>query len=144
LLWGVTKTRILGLDIGDRRIGVAMSDPQGILASPLTIIDRTDEPSDINAIIDIIERNQVVVVVVGLPLSMNGTAGPQAQKVLSFTQELSKHTKVPIEHRDERLTTVSAQRLLKMNRKRRRVRDDAAAAALILQGYLDEGASLKG
>ena len=135
---GVAETRSLGLDIGDRWIGVAMSDPQGILASPLTIIDRTDESSDISAIIDIIEQNQVVVVVVGLPLSMNGAIGSQAEKVQSFTQELSKHTKVPIEYRDERLTTVSAQRLLRMSRKGRRLRDDAFAAALILQGYLDE------
>lgn len=118
---------------------MAMSDPQGILASPLTIIDRTDESSDISAIIDIIEQNQVGVVVVGLPLSMNGAIGSQAEKVRDFAQELSKHTKVPIEYRDERLTTVSAQRLLRMSRKGRRLRDDALAAALILQGYLDEG-----
>jgi putative Holliday junction resolvase len=139
----VKKTRILGLDIGDRRIGVAMSDPRGILASPLAIIDRTDESSDISAILDIVERNQVGVVVVGLPFSMNGSIGPQAEKVQSFTQELSKHTKVPIEYRDERLTTVSAQRLLRMSRKGRRVRDDAIAAALILQGYLDKGLFLE-
>lgn len=134
----MVKTRRLGLDIGDRRIGVAMSDPQGILASPLTIINRTDEPSDINAILAIIEQNQVGVVVVGLPLSLNGSIGPQAEKVSGFVRELSKHIKVPLELRDERLTTVSARRLMKMTKKGSKVRDDAMAAALILQGYLDE------
>ena len=117
---------------------MAMSDPQGILASPFTIIDRTNELSGINAILAIIEQNQVGVIVVGLPISMNGNIGPQAEKVQVFARELSKHTKVPLEFRDERLTTVSAQRLIRMTRKNRKVRDDAMAAALILQGYLDE------
>lgn len=134
----MAETRSLGLDIGDRWIGVAMSDPQGILASPLTIIDRTDEPSDINAILAIIDQNQVGAVVVGLPLSMKGSIGSQAEKVQGFAQELSEHTKIPIEYRDERLTTVEAQRLMKMTKKGRKDRDDAVAAALILQEYLDE------
>jgi len=134
----VAETRSLGLDIGDRWIGVAMSDPQGILASPLTIIRRTDESSGINAILAIIDQNQVGMVVAGLPLSMNGSIGSQAEKVQGFVQELSAHTKVPIEYRDERLTTVEAQRLMKMTRKGRKDRDDAVAAALILQEYLDE------
>jgi len=134
----VGKTRSLGLDIGDRRIGVAMSDPQGILASPLTIINRADEPSDINAILAIIDQNQVGAVVVGLPLSLNGSLGPQAEKVQDFAHQLRRHTEVTVEFRDERLTTASAQRLMKMTGKDRRSRDDAMAAALILQGYLDE------
>ncbi|MGB2813860.1 MAG: Holliday junction resolvase RuvX [Dehalococcoidales bacterium] len=134
----MAETRSLGLDIGDRWIGVAMSDPRGILASPLTIISRTDEPSDINAILAIIDQNQVGAVVVGLPLSLKGSIGSQAEKVQGFAQELSAHTKVPIEYRDERLTTVEAQRLMKMTKKGRKDRDDAVAAALILQEYLDE------
>lgn len=134
----MAETRSLGLDIGDRWIGVAMSDPLGILASPLTIIRRTDEPSDINAILAIIDQNQVGVVVAGLPLSMKGSIGSQAEKVQGFAQELSAHTKIPIEYRDESLTTVEAQRLMKMTKKGRKDRDDAVAAALILQEYLDE------
>ncbi len=134
----MAKTRSLGLDIGDRRIGVAMSDPQGILASPLTIINRTDEKSDIDAILAIVDQNQVVVVVVGLPLSMNGSIGPQAEKVQDFARRLSRHAEVPIEFRDERLTTVDARRIIKMNRKSRKTKDDAMAAALILQSYLEE------
>jgi len=115
-----------------------MSDPQGILASPHTIIRRTDELSGINAILAIIDQNQVEAVVVGLPLSLKGSIGSQAEKVQSFVQELSAHTKVPIEYRDERLTTVEAQRLMRMTKKGRKDRDDAVAAALILQEYLDE------
>ena len=134
----MAETRSLGLDIGDRWIGVAMSDPQGILASPLTIIRRTDESSGINAILAIIDQNQVGVVVAGLPLSMKGSIGSQAEKVQDFAQELSAHTKIPIEYRDERLTTVEAQRLMRMTKKGRKDRDDAMAAALILQGYLEE------
>jgi len=134
----VVKTRSLGLDIGDRRIGVAMSDPQGILASPLTIIERTDEPADISAILAIIEQNEVGMVIAGLPLSLRGDIGPQAAKVSDFIRELSKHTKVPVELRDERLTTVSARRLMRTLGKPRKARDDAVAAALILQEYLDE------
>ena len=134
-------TRSLGLDIGDRRIGVALSDPGGILASPFTIIDRRDESQDVQAIIDIIDQNQVEQIVAGLPRSMNGSIGKQAEKVKAFVQSLSAHTKVPIEFRDERLTTVSAKRLIQAaitKKTRRKARDDAVAAALILQGYLDE------
>ena len=135
----MAETRSLGLDIGDRWIGVAMSDPQGILASPFTIIRRADDSSDISAIVAIIDQNQVGMVVIGLPLSMKGSIGSQAEKVQVFGRELSKSTKVPIEYRDERLTTVDARRIIKMNRKSPKTKDDAMAAALILQGYLDEG-----
>ena len=137
------KTRSLGLDIGDKRIGVALSDPDGILATPLTIIDRMDDKQDIETIINIISQYQVKQIIVGLPRSMDGSLGKQAEKVSTFAQKLCRYTKVPVEFRDERLTTVSAKRLMqtvKKTRKRKtKVRDDAIAAALILQGYLDEG-----
>jgi len=131
----------LGLDIGDKRIGVALSDPQGILASPLTIIDRRDERLDLEAITNIVNQHQVQQIIVGLPRSMNGSIGKQAEKVQAFTQRLCQHTEVPVEFRDERLSTVSAKRLMQSVSKkkiRNKVRDDAIAAALILQGYLDE------
>ena len=134
-------TRSLGLDIGDKRIGVALSDPGGILASPFTIISRSHETADIKAIIDIISQHQVNRVIVGLPRSMNGSIGKQAEKVEAFTRKLCSHTEVPVEFRDERLTTVSAKRLMQAastKKTRRKARDDAVAAALILQGYLDE------
>ena len=120
---------------------MALSDPGGILASPFTIIDCRGERQDIEAIIDIINQHQVEQIVVGLPRSMNGSIGKQAEKVQAFVQKLCSHTEVPVEFRDERLTTVSARRLMQAantKKTRRRARDDAVAAALILQGYLDE------
>jgi putative Holliday junction resolvase len=133
--------RSLGLDIGDKRIGVALSDPGGLLASPLTIINRRYETADIRAITDIVSQHQVEHIIVGLPRSMDGSLGQQAEKVKDFVQGLRGHTDVPVEFRDERLTTVSARRLMRDSRTRKareRARDDAIAAALILQGYLDE------
>jgi len=138
----VDITRSLGLDIGDKRIGVALSDPEGILASPFTIINCRDEESDIEAITNIVNQQEVKQIVVGLPRSMDGSLGKQAEKVEAFVQKLCSHTEVPVEFRDERLTTVSAKRLMRaVNTKktREKVRHDAIAAALILQGYLDEG-----
>jgi len=131
----------LGLDIGDKRIGVALSDSASILASPFTIIDRRDERQDIETIIDIVNQQQVKQIVVGLPRSLNGSIGKQAEKVKAFVEKLCSHIEVPVEFRDERLTTVSAKRLMQAantKKTRRRDRDDAVAAALILQGYLDE------
>ena len=137
----VDITRSLGLDIGDRRIGVALSDPEGKLASPFTIINCKDNTADLAAITDIIHREQVKEVIVGLPRLMDGRLGKQAEKVKLFTQKLRSQNEVPVEFRDERLTTVSVKRLMlstKPSRNRRKTRYDAMAAALILQGYLDE------
>ena len=138
----VIITRILGLDIGDRRIGVALSDPDGILASPFTIINRSDETADVEAITSIISQHQIKQIIVGLPLSMDGSIGKQAEKVKAFTQRLCSHTEVPVVFRDERLSTVSARRLMQavsVKKSKKKARDDAIAAAIILQGYLDEG-----
>jgi putative Holliday junction resolvase len=132
--------RSLGLDIGERRIGVALSDPDGILASPLTIINRTDESLDIEAIIDVVKSKDAGRVIVGLPYSLDGSLGEQAENVKAFTQKLASRLQVPVEYRDERLTTVMAERLGRAGgKKAKRKADDAQAAALILQGYLDEG-----
>jgi putative Holliday junction resolvase len=133
--------RSLGLDIGDKRIGVALSDPHGVLASPLTIIHRQDEAADFEAIVNIISLHQVGRIIVGLPRSMDGTLGKQAEKVKAFVDRLISHIKVPLEFRDERLSTVSARRLMReagTKKRKVKVHDDAAAAAIILQGYLDE------
>jgi putative Holliday junction resolvase len=133
--------RCLGLDIGDRRIGVALSDPEGILASPLTIIERTEDSQALAAIIEIINKQDAGQVIVGLPRSLDGTLGGQAEKVREFAQKLAGQIKVPLEYRDERLTTVMARRLKRASggkKTREKARYDAQAAALILQGYLDE------
>ncbi len=133
--------RSLALDVGDKRIGVALSDPLGILASPLTIIDRADERTDIAAIVAIIEQHQVGSVIVGLPLAPDGGLGSQAEKVKNFTEELRLSIAVPIEYRDERLSTVTARQLMRSVKKDRKARDDSMAAMVILQSYLDEAAS---
>jgi putative Holliday junction resolvase len=135
--------RVLGIDVGDRRIGLALSDPGGILASPLTIIEHTTELQDIEAILKIAKEREVVRIIVGLPRLMNGDIGPQAQKVQVFTEVMRSHTQIPIEYRDERLTTVEAQRLHQESgskKKNRNIRYDAMAAAVILQDYLEEQA----
>ena len=136
----MSKTRILGLDVGDTRIGVALSDPTSVLASPLTIINRTDEAADIGAVLDIVRQYEVGQIVVGLPLSLDGSQGQQADKVRAFEVALRRHTSIPVEFWDERLTTVAAKRMVRLVRKKteRGIRYDAMAAALILQGYLDK------
>lgn len=135
--------RYLGLDIGDRWIGVALSDPSAKLASPLTILKRSDDITDIEAIISITEQHDVGLVVVGLPRMLDGSLGIQAQKVEAFTRQLQDRIDIPVEFRDERLTTVSARRLMRASgtKKSRRKRDDAIAAAVILQAFLDEDQS---
>jgi putative Holliday junction resolvase len=134
-------TRSLGLDVGDKRIGVALSDPNGILASPFTIINRQHEQADVETIIGIVHQQGVEQVIVGLPRSMDGSIGEQAEKVRAFTQKLRQETEIPVEFRDERLSTVSARRLMQAastKKTRKRAEDDAIAAAIILQSYLDE------
>ncbi len=132
--------RVLGLDVGDRRVGLALSDPTGLLASPFGFVERG--PSDLADIIRIAEENEVAEIVVGLPLSMSGDSGAQAGKVRGFIRELKSQTDLPIKTVDERLSTVQAQGMLRQSG-RRRDRDrgdiDAAAAAVILQAYLDYG-----
>jgi len=138
--------RILGIDVGDRRIGLALSDPGGILASPLTIIEHNTELEDIEAILKIVKEREVGRIIVGLPRLMNGDIGPQAKKVQAFTETLRSHTDIPIEFRDERLTTVTAVLLKEetsRKKKNQKIRYDAMAAAVILQEYLEEQASNK-
>jgi putative Holliday junction resolvase len=133
--------RSLGLDVGDKRIGVAMSDPSGIVASPLTIIERRYDAADIEAIIDIIRQNDIAQVIVGLPLAADGGAGMQAEKVNRFTQKLKESIAIPLIFRDESFSTDSARKLMlqtKSKKVRRNTRDDAIAAAFILQHFLDE------
>jgi putative Holliday junction resolvase len=135
----VVISRILALDVGDARIGVAISDPLNIIATPLTIINRQDINTDIKAILDIVSSNTAERIIVGLPFSMDGSLGSQAEKVRAFVDALARQTDVPIEYRDERLSTVGAKRALQQTRKTNRTtRYDAAAAALILQSYLEE------
>jgi putative Holliday junction resolvase len=139
--------RALGLDVGDVRIGLALSDSMGILASPLTIIEHRTEEQDIAEILLIAQQREAERIIVGLPRLMNGDIGPQAQKVQVFAEALRTHTRIPLEYRDERLSTVTAERLHHegngKKKKGPKIRVDAMAAAVILQDYLEEQAALK-
>lgn len=120
---------------------MALSDPGGILATPLTILESRNEDKNIEAIIALVRQHEVGQIVAGLPLSMDGSIGRQAEKVQAFVERLAQQTEVPVVLRDERLTTFSAQVLMREahpKKKKRKTRDDAIAAAVILQSYLDE------
>jgi len=130
----------MGLDIGDKRTGVALSDPLGIIASALTVIERTSDEAAVKKIIDLARENEVERIVVGMPRSMDGSLGKQAQAVQSFIDLLKEGTRIPIVSWDERLSTVAAERAMLevgMKRDKRKKRRDSLAAAFILQGYLD-------
>jgi putative Holliday junction resolvase len=134
------KPRIIGLDIGDRRIGVAISDPLGITAAGLETIDRKNMQVDISAVKQIAERHGAVEIVVGLPQNMDGTIGEQAEKVKSFGRKLARATGLPIVYEDERLTTISAIRTLTLQGVKtghNKALVDMQAAAIILQKFLD-------
>jgi putative Holliday junction resolvase len=138
--------RSLGLDIGDKRIGVALSDALGMLARPLVVIERQDDEKDVAAILALVKEHSAQQIIAGLPRTLAGAIGPQAAKVQAFAQILSSKSAVPVQLRDERLSTVSAKRLLQEGGRKKppggKGRFDAAAAAVILQGYLDENQPL--
>jgi putative Holliday junction resolvase len=132
--------RGLGLDVGERRIGVSLSDPEGILAMPLTVVDVRTEEEALERIAALAREHEVDRVVVGLPLSMDGSMGLQAQRVTAFAETLAERMEIPVDTWDERLSTVAAGRALTeagVNRGKKRKRLDSAAACIILQGYLD-------
>lgn len=138
--------RILGLDLGDKRIGVALSDPLGWTAQGLSVLRSTGVRGDIRKIKELVTQHEVSKVVVGLPLNMDGSAGPRAEKARVFARRLGQVLELPVELWDERLTTVEAERLLiqaDMRRAGRRQVIDKMAAVLILQNYLDAADSGK-
>lgn len=131
--------RIMALDVGDKKIGVAMSDPLKITSQGLETYFRKNDKEDYKYFTDLIKNNDVELLVVGLPKNMNGTEGPQAEKVKEFIKELQKYTDVKVDFSDERLTTVEAERMLisgDVSRKNRKKIIDKVAANLILQNYL--------
>ena len=133
-------TRIMGLDIGEKRIGVALSDSLRIIAGALTVVERVTDDAALKQIIDLARENEVERIVVGMPRSLDGSLGKQAQAVQSFVDLLKKRTDIPVVTWDERLSTVAAERTLLevgMKRDKRKKRRDSLAAAIILQGYLD-------
>ncbi len=130
----------MGLDIGDKTIGVAISDPLLITAQSLKTIRRTGINKDIDAIRDIINEYNISKIVVGIPKNMNNTLGPQGEKVLNFVEKLKNRVNLDIVVEDERLTTVQAEKMLiesDVKRKNRKKVIDKVAATYILQCYLD-------
>jgi putative holliday junction resolvase len=137
----VSRGRRLGIDVGAVRIGVAVSDPDGVLATPVVTVPRDVEGgSDVRAIASLVSEHEAVGVVVGLPRTLAGREGPAAVTAREFAEVLAGALDVPVELSDERLTTVVATRQLRergvKGRKQRAVVDQAAAVA-ILQGWLD-------
>lgn len=132
--------RIMGLDVGDKTIGVAVSDLMGLTAQGVKTVKRVGKKKDIGALKEIIKERQVNKIVSGLPKNMNGTLGPQGEKVIKFCELLEEETGIKIEYWDERLSTVAAERTLIQGNVRRENRKgviDMVAAVIILQGYLD-------
>lgn len=132
--------RYMGLDIGTKTIGVALSDPMFMIASAHKTIKRKDIKSDLQQLNFIIQENGVSKIIVGMPYNMNKTIGPQAQRVLSFVDLLKKEIDNEIIYIDERMTTISAERVLiesKVRRENRKEHVDKIAASYILQTYLD-------
>ncbi len=135
--------RVIGIDLGDSRVGVALSNPDRTLASPLEVIKRTGNlHRDIARVVDEWEANMVVV---GLPLSLDGSVGPAAKKALAEVERMGATLHVPVETYDERLTTVTAERLMTdagLDSRNQRKVVDKIAAAIMLQGWLDRQANI--
>lgn len=132
--------RIMGLDIGDKTIGVSVSDLMGITAQPIKTIKRVSKKKDIEELKNIIKEKEVTKIVSGLPKNMNGTLGPQGEKVIKFCELLESETNIKIDYWDERLSTVYAEKSLiegDISRSKRKKVVDMLAAVIILQGYLD-------
>jgi putative Holliday junction resolvase len=138
--------RLLALDVGDRRIGVAVSDATGLIANPLAVIRRASKLEDFRRIAQLVRERGVEGVVVGHPLNADGSAGPQAQRVERYAIALAgalqaEGLDLPIVLWDEHMSTLRAQEVMiatGRKRKDRQMRIDAVAAAVILQDYLDE------
>ena len=134
--------RIVALDIGDRRIGVAVSDELGVTAQGVTTIHRRSAEKDLAAIAELVATWRAESIVVGLPLTLEGTEGPRATSVRGFMRRLARVVSVPIRAWDERFSTVTAERVLldaDLSRARRKEVVDKTAAVVILQHYLDAG-----
>lgn len=135
--------RVIGVDLGDARVGIALSNPDRTLASPIEVIKRTGNLY--REIAEIVDEWEVTMVVVGLPLSLDGSVGPAANKALAEVERMGAPLRVPIETYDERLTTVTAERLMTnagLDSRNQRKVVDKIAAAIMLQAWLDRQAHL--
>lgn len=138
--------RVLGFDIGDKTIGLAVSDALGITAQGLTTIRRTKLTQDLEVLDGIVKEYDIAVFVLGLPKNMNNTIGPQGNKVKQFASFMKKKWEIPIVFQDERLSTVAAHQMMSesgMHWKKKKEIVDEIAAQVILQRYLDNRAILR-
>lgn len=138
--------RILGLDVGQKTIGVAISDPLGFTAQGITTIRRSNKQKDMDEVKSICKEYSVETIVIGLPKNMNGSIGFAGEKIIEFSEMLKDQVDIKIEFWDERLTTVAAHRAMleaDMSRSKRKKIVDKIAATYILQGYLDRLSNLK-
>ncbi len=136
------KGRILALDLGKKRIGLALSDPLGITAQGLPTLERTNIRQDMAALAHLISEREVTLLLMGNPLHMSGDAGRQAAYVHEFAERLATHTGVPLKYWDERLTTVEAHRVLRSSGigiEKRAKAIDKLSAVILLESYLDSG-----
>ena len=132
--------QILALDVGDRRIGVAISNETRTMAIPHTVVERQNREDDLNRLCDMVRETEAKMLVVGLPLNMDGTEGPKAHQIRRLISRLKGRLEIPVTTWDERLTTVAAEKMLVergMRRKKRKGVIDTVAAQLILQNFLD-------
>ena len=132
--------RALGIDYGRRRLGLAISDEGGILASPLPVYERRGEKEDLTFLSNLISERKAGRIVLGLPLNMDGSSGEMADEVIAFAAALREESGLPVLTFDERLTSIEAERVLvqaNLSRKRRKGLRDSLSAVLILQGYLE-------
>jgi putative holliday junction resolvase len=139
--------RILGLDVGSKRIGIAVSDPLGITAQGLETLQRRNKRLDFEALAELVRTYSVAEIVVGFPLRMSGEEGVQAEKMQRFAEELRERLKLPVHLWDERLTSAEANRLLReteMSIRRRGQVVDRMAAVLILQSWMEHRAQAAG
>jgi len=133
--------RTLGIDYGDKRVGLAISAPVGSIAQGLPTIERIDGVDYLEELADVIKEKEVGNIIVGLPRNMNDTLGKKAEEVMEFVEILKSKFGLPVHTIDERLTTVRAHKVMsgiKMSKKRKKKRVDMIAAQLILQCYLDK------
>ena len=133
--------RVLGLDVGSRRIGIAVSDPLGITAQGLETLQRRNKRHDLAALESVIREYSVREIVVGLPLRMSGAEGTQSEKMQGFAEDLRKRFRLPVHLWDERLTSAEANRLLReteLSIEKRAKAVDRMAAVLILQGWMEK------
>ena len=141
------KARVLALDVGARRIGLAVSDPLGITAQGLETLQRTSKRADLEYLEAIIRKNDVREIVVGHPLRLSGSASAQTAKVEEFAEQLRQRFQLPVHLWDERLTSAQAQRVLResgISIRKRGQAVDRMAAVLILQSFLDSRSSTGG